>query len=142
MYHSNVKLTVMMAALVVCGFASSQAAEPAKKPPRAVISIYHIAPGRQVDFLKWLAAREAVDKEVGIAGTQIYVHVDGDSWDYLSVGPATTDEQDSKLEEAMKKHGLTTGFKQSLEIRQFLASHTDTFAVGPVTAAELVEQAK
>jgi hypothetical protein len=140
MYRSTIKLVLLLVTLAVSCISIAQAADD-KGPPHAMISIYHIAPGKHMEFLKWLAAREAVDKEVGVPATQVYAHIDGDSWDYLSVGPMTTPEQDKQVEAAMKKHGLTTGFKASLEIRQFLASHTDTFVVGPVTASELVEQA-
>jgi len=135
------KLALLILALTAAPIAFAQTAAAAKKPPHAVISIYRIAPGKHVEFLKWIAAREGIDKEVGIAATQWYAHTDGDAWDYVSVGPATSSEQDDKLDAALKKHGLTSGFKQHIEIRQFIAAHTDTFAVGPVSAAELVDAA-
>jgi|SRR6185369_2544091 hypothetical protein len=134
---------IITLALVVAATSSAfaQNATPAKKPPHAMVSLYRIATGKQLDFLKWMAAREAIDKEVGIAATQWYAHVDGDSWDYMAVGPVTSSDQDDKVEAALKKHGLTTGFKQSLEVRQFFASHTDTLTVGPVSAGDLVDTA-
>jgi hypothetical protein len=141
MHRFIIKIVLLLITLATTSIALAQTAAPAKEPPRSLISIYRIAPGKQADFLKWMAAREAVDKETGIAATQWYAHVDGDSWDYVAVGPSTTAEQDKKLEAAMKKHGLTTGFKQSLEVRQFISSHTDTFAVGPVTVGELADWA-
>jgi len=42
----------------------------------------------------------------------------------------------------LRKHGRKTGFASSLEFRTFVASHTDTFAIGPVSAADLVAMAK
>ena len=49
--------------------------------------------------------------------------------------------QDKKADEIAAKRGLRTGFAASLEFRQFVASHSDTYAAGPMTAAELVAQA-
>jgi len=108
---------------------------------RARISIYHVAPGRHLDFLKWLAAREEVTKAAGVPAPQLYAHTDGDDWDYLLVWPVTTPEQDRKVDEAAAAKGLKTGFAASLEFRELLASHSDTFVAGPTTAAALVAAA-
>jgi hypothetical protein len=116
-------------------------AQDKPEPGRARISLYHVAPGRHLDFLKWLAAREEVAKEAGVPAAQVYAHVDGDSWDYLMIWPVTTPEQDRKLDDVAARKGLKTGFAASLEFRQLLASHSDTFAAGPMTAAELVAAA-
>jgi len=116
-------------------------AQDKPEPGRARISIYHVAPGRHLDFLKWLAAREEVAKEAGVPAAQVYAHVDGDSWDYLMIWPVTNPEQDRKLDDVAARKGLKTGFAASLEFRQLLASHSDTFAAGPMTAAELVAAA-
>jgi hypothetical protein len=112
------------------------------EPARARISIYRVAAGRHLDLLKWLAAREDVAKEAGVPATQVYAHNDGDSWDYLLIWPITTPEQDRKVDELAARKGLKTGFAASLEFRQMLSSHTDTFASGPMTAAELVAAAE
>ena len=111
-------------------------------PARARISIYRVAPGRHLDLLKWLAAREDVAKEAGVPSPQVYAHNDGDSWDYLLIWPITTPEQDRKLDELAARKGLRTGFAASLEFRQMLSSHTDTFASGPMTASDLVAAAE
>ena len=108
---------------------------------RARICIYHVAPGRQLDFLKWMALDDEIAKEAGIPGVQLYAHLDGDSWDYVGIGPATTPEQDKKKDEIAAKRGLKVGLPSALEFRALLTSHTDTFVVGPMTAAELVAQA-
>jgi hypothetical protein len=85
-----------------------------------------------------MAARDEVAREAGIATVQLYAHLDGDGWDYVGIGPVTTPEQDRKADEVAARRGLKTGFPASLEFRQLLSSHSDTFAVGPTTAAELV----
>lgn len=106
-----------------------------------LVSIYQIAPGKHLDFLKWLAARDEASKAAGLAPGQLYAHENGASWDYILIAPTTTAEQDKKIDEASKKMGLKTGVAASIEIRQYLATHSDTFAVGPTTAAAVIAQA-
>ena len=123
--------------------ARAQAAGSAmKEPGRAIIRIYRIAPGKQLDFLKWMAENDAIAKEAGVPATQLYSHTDGDSWDYLDIAPDLTEAQQAKVDDVTKKHGRKTGFASSLEFRTFVASHTDTKVLGPMTAADLVAAAK
>jgi hypothetical protein len=131
--------------IVVCAFGvAAPRWVPEKKglSGRARITIYRIAPGKQLDFLKWMAAQDEVNKEAGIAAVQLYAHLDGDTWDYIGIAPVTTPEQDTKADEIAAKKGLKTGFPASLEFRDLVASHSDTVAAGPVNAAELVAQAE
>ena len=111
------------------------------EPARARISIYRVAPGRHLDFLKWLAAREEATKAAGVPVPQVYAHTDGDDWDYALVWPVTTPEQDRKVDEAAAAKGMKTGFAAALEFRELLSSHSDTFVNGPTTAAALVAAA-
>ena len=106
-----------------------------------VVSLYNVAPGRHLEFLKWAADQDAIAKEAGIPASQWYAHQDGDSWDYLGIRPVTTPAQDKKADEVMKKRGMKTGMAAGLVLRQYISRHTDTYALGPVTAAELVKQA-
>ncbi len=134
---------LLAAALVVFAAlpARAQMATPEAKEPHGRVSLYRIAPGKQLDFLKWMAEQDAIAKEAGVPATQLYAHTDGDSWDYLGIAPDLTKEQEAKVDAVAKKRGKKTGFAASLEFRTFVASHTDTFAIGPVTAAELVAMA-
>jgi hypothetical protein len=113
----------------------------AKQPPQARVALYRIAPGKQLDFLKWMAETEAIDKEAGVPASQVYAHTNGDSWDYMQVVPDLSKEQQAKVDEITKKHGRKTGFAAGLEFRTFVAWHTDTSVIGPVTAADLVAAA-
>ena len=117
------------------------AKQEAKQPPTAVVSLYRIAPGKHLDFLKWMADQEAISKEAGVPATQVYAHTDGDSWDYLGIAPELSKDQQARVDEVARKHGRKTGFPASLEFRTFAAWHTDTFAIGPTTAADLVAAA-
>jgi hypothetical protein len=138
--HARVRTVLLV---VLGGFLAAAPRWVQDKPGggRARICIYHVAPGRQLDFLKWMALDDEIAKEAGIPPMQIYAHLDGDSWDYLGIGPATTPEQDKKKDDIAAKRGLKVGLPSALEFRALLTSHTDTFVVGPSTAAELVAQA-
>jgi len=129
--------------VLLCGLAAAAPrwVQDKKDGGRARLSIYHVAPGKQLDFLKWMALDDELAKEAGIPVVQIYAHLDGDSWDYVGLGPVTTPEQDKKKDEIAARRGLKVGLPSALEFRALLTSHTDTFVVGPVTAAELVAQA-
>ena len=122
--------------------ATSIAFAQTASPPRAIISIYHAAPGHQQALLEWLAQQDRIAAAAGVASSQIYAHTDGDSWDYLMIAPATTDAQDKALDAAAAKMGLPTGPKVGLELRKHIQSHTDTFVVGPMTASQMLDRSK
>jgi len=105
---------------------------------QAIISIYRIAPGKQLDFLKWMAAREAVDREAGVQPTQWFAHLDGDSWDYVAISPNPDEATSDKVDGIARKHGLKVGMASGLELRTLMASHTDTISAGPYSASELI----
>ncbi len=135
---------VVLAAVVLALLAAvaTRAADEEAEPGTVIVAIYHVAPGQHLDFLKWMAAREAVDAGLGLAPTQWYAHLDGDSWDYLGITPERSDAEDAKVEAAVKAKGMTTGFAASLEFRKMISSHTDTYALGPTSAAALVAAAE
>ena len=108
---------------------------------QARVSLYRVAPGQQLAFLKWLAAREEVSKEAGIPASQLYAHLDGDAWDYLLIAPVTSADQDARFDQIAAKKGVKTGFAASLQFRDLLAFHSDTLVSGPVAAADLVAEA-
>jgi hypothetical protein len=107
----------------------------------AIVSIYRVAPGKHLAFLKWMAAREASASQAGVAPTQWYRHLDGDSWDYVAIAPNHNAAMDEKADAIARKQGLTVGMKAGLELRGLMASHTDTISAGPSTAAQLVQEA-
>ena len=112
----------------------AQAASPA--PPKARIALYRAAPGQHVALLKWLDAQNRASQAAGLPAGQLYAHTDGDSWDYLAIDPVTTPAQDAAVDAAAKKMGLPVGPASSIEFRKYISVHTDTFAIGPVTAAQ------
>src|SRR3546814_3012579 len=77
-----------------------------------------------MDLLKWMAAREAIARDAGQPASQWYVHMDGDSWDFLVLSPTSSEEADKRASELMKQRGLSDGFKAFLEFRQRSEEHT------------------
>jgi hypothetical protein len=128
---------------VMLGFAlaapalMAQDVKAAPEPGRAIVSLYRIAPGEQLAFLKWMATRDAIDQQLNLPRANWYAHVDGDSWDYIAIGPQLTDAQQKQADDAARAKGLAVGPRASIEIRQFVASHTDTLSSGPMTASQL-----
>ncbi|MGA9342298.1 MAG: hypothetical protein WBV61_08190 [Rhodanobacteraceae bacterium] len=128
-------LAVVFAAVATLAVAPQAAG--ATEPGTVIVGLYRVAPGKQAEFLQWQAARDAIDKQTGVPQGQWYAHTDGDSWDYLSIGPVLSEAQQKKVDDATRAKGLTVGFKASLEFRQYIASHTDTYAIGPMTVTAL-----
>jgi hypothetical protein len=127
--------------LLGAALAIAQTAPKMAEPGKVIVSLYRVAPGKHLDFLKWMATREAISKEAGVGAVQWYTHTNGDSWDFVAIAPEPTKEQDAKVDELTKQKGLKIEFAAALEFRQFIAYHTDTFARGPLSAADLVRMA-
>jgi hypothetical protein len=113
----------------------------ASEPPKARIALYRAAPGQQVALLRWMVQQDRIAQSAGVPTGKIYAHTDGDSWDYLAIDPATTPAQDAAIDAAAKKMGLPGGAARALELRKYIAMHTDTYTIGPVTPAEYLAMA-
>ena len=101
-----------------------------------IVTLYRAAPGQQVALLKWLAQQDRIAAAAGVPRSQLYVHTNGDSWDYMIVAPQTTQAQDDALEAAAKKMGLKTGPGVGIDLRKYIAYHTDTLVRGPTSAGD------
>lgn len=123
-------------AVIALAIGAPAAAQPA--PQGKVVSIYRAAPGHLEQLIEWLAKQDEASRTAGVAPAQLYVHTDGANWDLLMVAPQTTEAQDRATDAAATRMGLATGPRRSLELRQHIAEHTDTFVSGPTTAAELL----
>lgn len=147
MQRQHKLITILVCLLVLSGFLTNAKAQSAEqKPTRHLVSIYQAAPGKHLQLLEWFAQQEFVVKEAGAPATQWFVHLDGASWDYIGitklVEPAKQEKLDKKIDELAKNKGMATGMAASLEFRQFISSHTDTYVMGPFTAKELVQEAE
>ena len=125
-------------AAVACSVPVASQAVAQQTSGRAIVSLYHAAPGQQEALLRWMAEQERASVAAGVAPSQVYVHTDGDSWDYMVINPVTTDAQDAATEAAAKKMGIAYGPRASLEFRKFIMTHTDTFVRGPMTPAQIL----
>ncbi|HEV2596657.1 MAG TPA: hypothetical protein VGU01_15810 [Sphingomicrobium sp.] len=108
----------------------------APEPPKARVALYRAAPGQQVALLRWMVQQDRIAQSVGVPTSQLYAHTDGDSWDYLVIDPVTTPAQDAAVDAAARRMGMAAGSARSLELRKYIAMHTDTFTIGPVSAAQ------
>ena len=129
------KMFLAAAAATAIAFGAPAIAQDA---PQHIVSLYRAAPGQQVALLKWMAAQDRASAAAGVAASQIYVHMSGDSWDYLVINPVTTKAQDDAIDAAAKQLGLASGPRASIQFRTMIASHTDTTASGPQTAAQVL----
>ncbi len=137
------KQLMKLAAAAAVGALASGSLVYAQTPaadPRAIVSLYHAAPGQQEALLRWFAQQDRIAKSAGVGTMQLYIHTDGDSWDYMGIAPVTTDAQDQAMDAAAKKLGLQGGPRASLELRKYIASHTDTYTVGPISAEQALSR--
>ncbi|MFT4075487.1 MAG: hypothetical protein QM647_08135 [Asticcacaulis sp.] len=110
---------------------------PAASVPMTQIEIYRIAPGQHEAFLEFIAKCDEANKLAGLPPRQLYIHSDGADWDFLLIQPAQTPpDKAAALDAAWDKLGLPSGSNFFLEIRKYIAEHTDTSAKGPTTAAD------
>lgn len=131
------KLTIcLLAAATLC----SVPAAAQRMPGGAIITTYRAAPGHQEQLLAWLARQDEISQAAGLPASQLYIHQDGASWDYLVVAPRTTPAQDDALDAAARRMGAASGPRAGLELRQHIAEHTDTLVAGPTTAAEFLRR--
>jgi hypothetical protein len=110
--------------------------EEASTPERLIVSLYRIAPGQHREFIQWMGRLDMMSQEVGIPATRVYVHDEGDSWDYLLIRAVPTPEQEEKLEALAKQRGLHSAVEQHFQVRKYVLSHTDTYVYGPMSLAE------
>lgn len=110
--------------------------------PTMQVEIYRIAPGQHVAFLKLIALYDQANQEAGLPPRQLYVHQDGADWDFLIIQPAEdwTDEQRTKFRAALTRLKAPQGAQFFVEIRKFMAEHTDTVVSGPTTAADWLKR--
>ena len=109
------------------------------EPSGATVSLYRAAPGHQVMLLKWLADQERAAAAAGVPASKLYVHQNGDAWDYLLVSPELTDAQDDAVDAAAKRLGIPTGPGTGVDLRKHIAWHTDTMAIGPMSVADYLK---
>ena len=108
--------------------------------PEAQFEIFKMAPGKQEAFIRKLAQWDEVSAAGGQPPTQMFIHEDGEDWDVLLYKPIPktpiTAAQQAAMDAKAEQMHLKTGPAFFLEIRQNLASHTETKTQGPLSAAQ------
>jgi len=133
--------TATLAKAVSAVLLAASAIAPVFADGEKMIEIYHIAPGKQVEFLKLIALYDQANLQAGLPARELYVHSDGAAWDFLLIQDEDVDPAKAKVRnEALKKLGAPTGQKFWLAIRQTIAEHTDTVATGPTTAGDWLKK--
>lgn len=128
---------LLVAALAIAPIGSACAGQNDTR----MIEIYHIAPGKHVEFLKLIAQYDEANRQAGLPPRELYVHSDGGAWDFLLIQNETVDPAKQALvDAALKKLGAPTGARFWVAIRQTITEHTDTVATGPTTAAEWLKK--
>lgn len=127
-------------AICLAGAAIAAPVQAQQAPHESVVSIYRAAPGHQLPLLQWFAQQDEIAAAAGTPKSQLYVHRDGASWDFVLIQPANTPEQEKAFEAAAKRMGRTQGPKMGLELRQHIAEHSDTFAFGPMSPADWLKR--
>jgi hypothetical protein len=120
--------------------AAPAVADDGKPWPQAVFEVFKMAPGKQEAFIRKLAQWDQVSAAGGQPATQMFIHEDGEEWDVLLFKPfpkvPITAAQQAAMDAKADELHLKTGQAFFLEMRQNVASHTETKAQGPVSAAQ------
>jgi hypothetical protein len=136
----NMKLGMILAAAAALSISSNAMAQTPAEPAGAIVTLYRAAPGHQVMLLQWLAQQERAAAAAGVPASQLYVHQNGDSWDYLLIAPDLTDAQDDAVEAAARRLGIPTGPGVGIELRKHISYHTDTLVAGPTSVADYLKR--
>jgi hypothetical protein len=142
-------LPILIAMFAVSGVAFAQEpAEPLPEPafsndqpwPEASFEIFRLEPGQHEAFVRSVAQYDKVSAAAGLPPSRLYFHSHGDDWDVLILKVVGEHEVTPEMEEAMaaktRELGLPTGPAYFVQSRKNFATHTDTQAIGPVSAAQ------
>jgi hypothetical protein len=130
----------MRGAVIFLAAAFLAAPAAGQNSSESVVTIYRAAPGHQEALLRLIARQDEIYRAAGMPPAQLYVHESGDSWDFVTVAPRPTAAQDAAIAAAARRLGAPAGSRAALELRQHLAEHSDTVAIGPTTAAEVLRR--
>lgn len=137
----RIAATLAIATLLAAWPSSPRAADD---NPVTWFEIFKLAPGKQEQFMRFIALGDEVLAAGGQPPVQVYVHQHGAEWDVLllkpSGGPDPTPEQEAAMESKARELGMPTGAAYFVAIRETVATHTDTKTTGPITAAQWLAQ--
>ena len=149
------RISIGIAAVAMSAFSAVAQETPAPVPapstqaaqdpwPEAWFEVFRIAPGRHEEFIRRIARTDEVARAGGQPPTQMFIHQIGADWDVLLYKPVRatppTPEQEAAMAARRRELGVETGPDHFATIRELIASHTDSKAYGPITAAQFLER--
>nr|WP_316642029.1 hypothetical protein [uncultured Roseateles sp.] len=105
----------------------------------ATIELVRVVPGKQYEFMQWMARWDEVYKEIGLAQPKWYRNIKGDKWDFVIIWPYFDREMEAKMEKVGKTRGLEVGFNWHIKYWELTTETTGTLMEGPTTPAALVK---
>jgi hypothetical protein len=142
----GVALLTMPAIAATPGAPTKAAAAPAAETPwpEAYLEIFRLAPGKQEAFIRDIELADEVSAAGGQPPIKIFVHEDGADWDVMLYKPESdnnpTPAQQAAMDAKSKQLNMPSGPAYFVHIREMIASHTDTKAYGPISAAQWIEK--
>lgn len=124
---------------------TATSAPAAEKPwPEAWFEIFKLVPGKQEDFIRRLDQTDQVRAAGGLPPVQLFFHDNGADFDLILFKPVAPEklssEQEAKMAAKRKELGIPSGPAYFVDIREFIAEHTDSKTVGPVSARMWIER--
>ena len=123
----------------------SQAPAPAAADapwPEAWFEVFKLAPGKQEEFVRRIAKADEVSRAGGQPPIQLYFHENGADWDVILYKPVTgvkpTAAQQAAMDAKSKELRMESGPAYFVGIRELIASHEDSKAYGPISAAQWI----
>lgn len=135
-------LALALSLTCVPAAAQTKPAAPAhpEEWPEAWFEIFKLAPGKQEAFIRRIDQTDQVRAAAGLPPTQLFFHSNGAEFDVILFKPVSasppTPEQEAKMAAKSKELGIPSGPAYFVDIREFIASHTDSKTIGPVSAAQ------
>lgn len=143
--------TLILSSVLPCltfSAVGQQAAPPLPEPdysldaewPEAWFEIFRLAPGKHETFVQLMADYDEANAAGGLAPVRMYFHQHGADWDVLVLKISgehdVSDEAQARIDAKARELGIPTGPAYFAYIRESIASHTDTKAYGPISAAQ------
>ena len=110
--------------------------------PEAWFEVFKLAPGKQEEFVRRIAQADEVARAGGQPPIQLYFHENGADWDVILYKPVTgvkpTAAQQAAMDAKSKELRMESGPAYFIGIRELVASHEDSKAYGPISAAQWI----
>ncbi|RVQ69281.1 hypothetical protein EKN06_03560 [Croceicoccus ponticola] len=134
MISKTVRATSMAAAIAIAFAMGQPAIAQDSLDDLPVLTEYHFAPGKYAAAMAMMADGDRIRAEAGLEPITYYWHVQGDSWQVITVSPPTVENEGARYKAAREKLKIARpdpGAGMTL-----MTSHIDTL-VRKKSAAEM-----